>query len=209
MTKPPWTSWILNDLQTLHIHTTNKLEVWTQNIIFFLSLVATSLHSRTFWGKWRFVKQILKSGTKSGTKSWEITGLYYLTKRLSPSTTLTTDPSFRPSMHFNSAKLSSTLPSSCREKQVRWQVSSLSINTWWISCTISWGLTWQGARNSQKTYIMQSTGCPQPGADPVSQSKRDHMGKSRGVIWLSIKSWKKLPEFTNRLTETFNVGLTG
>ena len=47
-----------------------------------------------------------------------------------PSTTLSREPSCRPSMDFNSAKLSSTLPSSCREKQVRWQVSSRSISTW-------------------------------------------------------------------------------
>ena len=45
-------------------------------------------------------------------------------------------------MDLSSAKLSSTLPSSCREKQVRWHVSSLSISTWWISWTISWGETW-------------------------------------------------------------------
>lgn len=45
-------------------------------------------------------------------------------------------------MDLSSAKLSSTFPSSCREKQVRWHVSSRSINTWWISWTISWGDTW-------------------------------------------------------------------
>lgn len=60
-----------------------------------------------------------------------------------PSTTLSREPSCRPSMDLSSAKLSSTFPSSCREKQVRWQVSSRSINTWWISCTISCGDTWQ------------------------------------------------------------------
>ena len=38
---------------------------------FFLSLVATSLLSRTFWGKGRFVKK--KSWNRE--KSWEITGL--------------------------------------------------------------------------------------------------------------------------------------
>ncbi len=33
--------------------------------------------------------------------------------------------------------------SSCKEKHVRWQVSSRSIRTWWISCTISCGDTWE------------------------------------------------------------------
>ncbi len=61
-----------------------------------------------------------------------------------PSTTLRREPSCRPSMDLSSAKLSSTLPSSCKEKQVRWQVSSRSIRTWWISCTISCGDTWEG-----------------------------------------------------------------
>lgn len=51
--------------------------------------------------------------------------------------TLMTEPSLRPSMFLSSAKLSRVLPSSCREKQVRWQVSSLSISNWWISCTSS------------------------------------------------------------------------
>ena len=44
---------ILEDLQTLHIPTNKKLEVWTQ--YFFLSLVATSLPSREYRGKGRFV----------------------------------------------------------------------------------------------------------------------------------------------------------
>ena len=68
-----------------------------------------------------------------------------------PSTTLSSEPSCRPSMDLSSAKLSSTFPSSCREKQVRWQVSSRSINTWWISCTISWGDTWgRGAKRGDE-----------------------------------------------------------
>lgn len=67
-----------------------------------------------------------------------------------PSTTLSWEASCRPSMDLSSAKLSSTLPSSCREKQVRWQVSSLSISTWWISWTISWGETWRRGEATHK-----------------------------------------------------------
>ena len=53
--------WILEDLQTLHIPTNKKVQVWTQYRLF-LSLVATSLLSRKYYGKGRFRKNILKSG---------------------------------------------------------------------------------------------------------------------------------------------------
>ena len=63
-----------------------------------------------------------------------------------PSMTLMTLPSFRPSTFFNSAKLSIFTPSSCKEKQVLWQVSSRSIKTWNISCTNS----------NEDTYTMKN-----------------------------------------------------
>lgn len=58
------------------------------------------------------------------------------------STTFTTEPSFKPSMFFSSAKLSSVTPSSWSEKHVRWHVSSRSISSWWISWTSSMLDTW-------------------------------------------------------------------
>ena len=50
--KAPLNLWMFNleDLQTLNIPTNKKLEVWTQYRLL-LSLVATSLLSRKFWGK--------------------------------------------------------------------------------------------------------------------------------------------------------------
>ena len=44
---------------------------------------------------------------------------------------------FSPSTVLSSAKLSREFPFSWREKHVRWQVSSLSIRSWWISWTNS------------------------------------------------------------------------
>ena len=60
MTKPPEPPGclILEDLQTLHIPTNKKLEVWTQHR---LLLMAFSLLPTTFLGRGRFIKKILKS----------------------------------------------------------------------------------------------------------------------------------------------------
>lgn len=73
-------------------------------------------------------------------------------KRL-PSTTLITAPSWMPSMELSSARLSSVMPPSWREKHVRWQVISCSISTWCSSATSSWPDTWEfGLERFRKTW---------------------------------------------------------
>ena len=65
--KASWTSWMLEDLQTLHIPTNNKLEVWTQYRLL-LSLLGGYFSSfKKIWGKGRFVQnpKIRKNPEKS------------------------------------------------------------------------------------------------------------------------------------------------
>lgn len=77
-------------------------------------------------------------------------------KITTPSTTLMTEPSWRPSMDLSSAKLSMVTESSWREKQVRWQQSSRSISSWWISWTSSKELTWGGQQMGQDHSLWQT-----------------------------------------------------
>ena len=67
--KAPWTSWMFNFWgQFTYSPYPHKQETGHNTGYFFLSWVATSLLSRKFWGKGRFVK--------NQEKSWEITGLW-------------------------------------------------------------------------------------------------------------------------------------
>ena len=94
------------------------------------------------WGFWNLLLNIYGKCRLWTLKeqSWICT---MIDSRHLPSTTLMTAPSLRPSILLSSAKLSKMFPSSCSEKHVLWHVSSRSIMTWWISWTISCGLTWE------------------------------------------------------------------
>ena len=101
-------------------------------------------------GSWKLMRGVVSTKEKLYT----LKILHRLAALKVPSTTLTTAPSFKPSIMWSSAKSSSRTPSICSEKHVLWQLSGRSRTTCRRSCTLSRRENWRRHEMKNKAVLI-------------------------------------------------------